>query len=62
MRFQGTVPNRMRPGRRPLWWRVLRPVLHPIVDALWEQVIRPIRYPFYAHTVLCAVARKLTIM
>lgn len=62
LRLQGFVPNRIKGGRRPLWWRVLRPVLHPVVNALWEPVLRPLRYPFYTHSVLCAVARKFVIM
>lgn len=59
---QGVVRNRLKTGVRPLWWRLLRPLLHPVVDALWEPVIRPLRYPFFAQDVLCAVARKMIIM
>ena len=57
--LQGFVPNRLRDRSRPLWWRVLRPALHPIVDALWKPVLRPLRYPFFAHSVLCGTARKV---
>jgi SAM-dependent methyltransferase len=59
VRYQGYVPHRLGGGRRPLWWKVLRPVLHPIVEALWAPVIRPLRYPFFSQSVLCGVARKV---
>ncbi len=59
IRFQGYVPHRLGSGRRPLWWKLLRPALHPIVEALWEPVLRPLRYPFFKQTVLCGVARKV---
>ena len=57
--LQGYVPNRLGGGRRPLWWRLLRPALHPVVEALWEPVLRPLRYPFFTQSVLCGVARKV---
>jgi SAM-dependent methyltransferase len=59
VRFQGYVPHRLRGGGRPLWWKILRPALHPIVEALWEPVLRPLRYPFFGQSVLCGVARKV---
>jgi SAM-dependent methyltransferase len=60
MDFQGLLPNRIAGKRkRPLWWSILRPILHPVVDALWRPVLRPLRYPFFRQTVLCALARKV---
>lgn len=59
IRFQGYVPHRLSSGRRPLWWKLLRPALHPIADALWEPVLRPLRYPFFNQTVLCGIGRKV---
>jgi SAM-dependent methyltransferase len=59
IRFQGYVPHRLGSGRRPLWWKLLRPMLHPVVEALWEPVLRPLRYPFFNQSVLCGVARKV---
>ena len=56
---QGFVPNRLPTHARPLWWRILRPALHPIVEALWEPILRPLRYPFFTHSVLCGTARKV---
>lgn len=61
IRFQGYVPHRFK-GRRPLWWSLLRPLLHPIVDTLWNPLIRPVRYPFFGQTVLCGIARKFTVL
>jgi len=58
VRYQGYVPHRLGGGRRPLWWKLLRPALHPIVEALWEPVLRPLRYPFFGQSVLCGVGRK----
>jgi SAM-dependent methyltransferase len=59
--LQGFVPNQL-PGPRPLWWRVLRPALHPIADAIWKPLLRSLRYPFFAHSVLCGLARKVHCM
>ncbi|MCI0702481.1 MAG: class I SAM-dependent methyltransferase [Planctomycetia bacterium] len=60
--FQGYLPNRLTTHKRPLWWRLLRPLFHPIVDALWKPVLQPLRRPFFTQTVLCAVARKMLCM
>jgi SAM-dependent methyltransferase len=60
--LQGYVPHRLGSSARPFWWQLLRPLLHPVVDALWKPVLRPLRYPFFSQDVLCAVARKMVIM
>lgn len=57
--LQGFVPNRLPSHRRPLWWRLVRPAVHGVVEALWKPGLRSLRYPFFAHSVICGLSRKV---
>jgi SAM-dependent methyltransferase len=58
--LQGLVPNRFR-GGGPLW-RLVMPTLLPLYDSVCKPFVRPVLYPFFRHTVLCGVARKMVVM
>ncbi|MBM3979963.1 MAG: class I SAM-dependent methyltransferase [Planctomycetes bacterium] len=56
--LQGFVPNRLRGPRGG----ALAAVLGPLLDAVVKPLVRPFRYPPFAHSVLCATARKVVVM
>ncbi|MBN9117853.1 MAG: class I SAM-dependent methyltransferase [Planctomycetes bacterium] len=60
--LQGFVPHRLANHKRPLWWRLIRPALHTVVEALWKPGLRSLRSPLFAHSVICGLARKVDVM
>jgi SAM-dependent methyltransferase len=59
--LQGFVPNKLRRPGGALGW-LMMPALHRFVQSVCKPIARPLLYPFFRHSVLCGIARKMVVM